>query len=197
VGGLPHTDMRNRHTQFTAGQPRKPLTAAHKPISRVLLPRAALSNRLTRSDSPEPPLRRDQHVPGKLGRFSCSRCNLPTPPSLRRDTTPLEDSDARRTGRALIGLMGVRAGQRSGFSQQGFCDCGSPPLSEAVTTVGAAEELDDYDIADGGKYIVTVKSNDVLQSTVDDFSKHFGVMPERIFSSLGMFSAALNLEQVR
>ena len=61
----------------------------------------------------------------------------------------------------------------------------------------AAEELDDYDIADGGKYIVTVKSNDVLQPTVDDFSAKFGFTPERIFSSLGMFSSALTLEQVR
>jgi hypothetical protein len=61
---------------------------------------------------------------------------------------------------------------------------------------GGAEELDDYDIEDGGMYIVTVTANDALQGVVDAFTAQFHP-PSRVFSSLGMFSSNLSMKEVR
>jgi hypothetical protein len=116
--GLPRTDMRNRHTQLlTAGQPREPLTAAQNPYPRVLSPRAALSNRLTHSDSPEPSLRRDQHVPGKLGRCSCPRQPAHTAMSPTRHYA----STRLRREADGSGLVVPERANDLGSHSQGFC----------------------------------------------------------------------------
>lgn len=153
-------------------------------------------DRLTRVSSPKPPLRRDQ-LSARAKQTGQVLSPLACCPQRPLSNARLRLWRREAPAQAQLGLVGNRAGQRPWFSSAWTpLRLGSPPLSVTVTTVGAAEELEDYDIADGGKYIVTVKSNDVLQPTVDDFIKQFGFTPERIFSSLGMFSSALNLEQV-
>jgi hypothetical protein len=65
-----------------------------------------------------------------------------------------------------------------------------------IPNSSVAEQLHDFDVAPGGKYIVGVEPMEALDGVVTSFENAFDTHATSKMSALGMFVAELNQQQV-
>eukprot|EP00959_Pyramimonas_sp_CCMP1952_P469901 9495753-Pyramimonas_sp.AAC.1 len=59
-----------------------------------------------------------------------------------------------------------------------------------------AEQLKDYEVADGAMYMVVTEEVSDLDDVVTSFTNAYNTVPSAVMKALGMFAAKLNQEQI-